>query len=515
MNQDAFVFAPESDPLEQISPVARPPWIILSVDDEPGVHQVTKLALSGFEFDQRPLQIHTAASGTEAMAFMANNRNVAMMLLDIVMESDDAGLGVARYVRDTLGNNYTRIVLRTGQPGQAPEDQVIRDYDIDGYVEKTDLVQAKLHSLLYSALRAYRDIGTIQQNRRGLEQVINAITSINNTENLSSFASAVLNQLACLAPSCSQAGQDMAPSAYVLAKIENNISILAASYEFSGPLPQQNLTALQPEIRQAMLQALHQQQSSATDDYLISYHRSPRGSECVLYIRGYRHLAPAERKLVRLFSNNVVITYEALLLQEEVKQTQLTLVHTLGEAVESRSKETGAHVRRVGEYAALLAELFGQPPEATSRLRHASPLHDIGKIAIPDHILNKPGPLDADEWTTMKQHSERGYDILKKSDKPLLQLAAVIARQHHEHWDGNGYPQGLEGESIDLAARITAVVDVFDALCCQRCYKDAISPQAALAILREGSGSHLDPTLVALLDSHFEQFLAIRARYPD
>ncbi len=515
MNQDSYAFAPESDPSDSPAASTKAPWIILSVDDEPSVHEVTFLALAGFEFDQRPLQIHTAASGAEAMDFMANNDNVAMMLLDVVMETDNAGLNVARYVRELLRNNYTRIVLRTGQPGQAPESLVIRDYEIDGYVEKTDLVRTKLHSLLYSTLRAYRDICTIQQNRRGLEQVINAITSINDTENLSTFASAVLNQLAHLSSTSNNTPKDAPPAAYALANIDGFTSILAASYQFSGLLPQQDLEQIPAEIREAMMLALAQKKNAANDDHLISYHCSQRGSECVLYISSYRNQSQAERKLARLFANNVVITYEALLLKQEVKDTQLTLVHTLGEAVESRSKETASHVRRVGEYSALLAELCGMSAHEINNIRNAAPLHDIGKIAIPDHILNKPGPLTSEEWTVMKQHSGRGFNILNISDKPLLQLAAVIAQQHHEHWNGGGYPLGLEGEEIDLYARITAIADVFDALCCKRCYKDAISPEAALEILKEESGSHLDPALVTLFENNFERFVGIRARYPD
>jgi response regulator RpfG family c-di-GMP phosphodiesterase len=514
MSQDAFLFAPEA-PATQEQASSAEPWVILSVDDEPSVHEVTKLALSGFKFDNRPIVVKTAASGVEAMTFMAKHKNVAMVLLDIVMESDNAGLGVARYIREVLKNNYSRIVLRTGQPGQAPEDQVIRDYDIDGYVEKTELVRGKLHSLLYSTLRSYRDIVTIQKNRKGLKQVIDAITSINDTENLTSFASAVLNQLAYMVPRCSSMEENEPPQAYALAKIDGHYSVLAASYQFKGLLPESDLSALPEPVRERMQQALSDRQGSSSDQYLTSYHRSKRDSECVLYISGDHQQAPADRKLMQLFANNIVITYEALLLKQELSDTQLTLVNTLGEAVESRSKETASHVNRVGEYSALLAQLCGIDEATCQMIKIAAPLHDIGKIAIPDRILNKPGSLDAQEWLTMKCHSERGYDILKKSDKPLLQLAATIAHQHHEHWDGNGYPQGLAAEAIDRHAHITAVADVFDALCCKRCYKDAIAPEKALEILKQESGTHFDPALIELFEHHFDQFLEIRSRYPD
>ena len=514
MSSDNFVFAPEP-PTSVRTETTLAPWIILSVDDEPSVHEVTRLALADFEFDGRPIQIHTAKSGADAIRFMSKHSDVALVLLDIIMETDDAGLNVARYIREMLNNNYSRIVLRTGQPGQAPEGQIIRDYDIDGYVEKTELVRVKLHSLLYSALRAYRDIVTIQKNRRRLEKVVQAITSINDTENLSAFASSVLNQLAYFSPRCSAMPDNAPPQAYVLAKIDNRLNLLAATYEFKGPLPQQGLEHLPEKARNHLLETLNQQLSQTESDFITSYHRSSRGSECVLYISGDHHQTMADQKLLRLFANNVVITYEALLLKQEIKETQLTLVTTLGEAVESRSKETAAHVHRVGAYSALLGQLHGLDSTQVNALLNAAPLHDIGKIGTPDRILNKPGALDNDEWRVMKKHSKQGYDILSKSDKPLLRLAATIAYQHHEHWDGNGYPQGLKGEQIDIHARITAVADVFDALCCKRCYKDAISPEAARAIILDESGTHLDPALVALFDQNFDQFLDVRQRYPD
>ena len=175
-----------------------PPWVVLSVDDEPSIHDVTRLVTANFRFEGRPLELLIANSGDEARTIMKQRADVALVLLDVVMESEHAGLDVAYTIREEFNNHYTRIILRTGQPGQAPQAQVTRDYDIDGYVEKTELVQERWDSILYSTLRAYRDICTIQHTRLGLERVIQAITSVNDSQDLLTFASALLGQLGTL-----------------------------------------------------------------------------------------------------------------------------------------------------------------------------------------------------------------------------------------------------------------------------------------------------------------------------
>ncbi|GAB4278228.1 MAG: two-component system response regulator [Methylomicrobium sp.] len=198
-------------------------------------------------------------------------------------------------------------------------------------------------------------------------------------------------------------------------------------------------------------------------------------------------------------------------LNQEIIDTQREVILTMGEICETRSHETGAHVRRVAEYSFLLAELAGCPD--SELIKHASPMHDIGKVAIPDYILNKPGMLTPDEWVTMKTHSQLGFQMLSVSERPLLKMAAIIAHQHHEKWDGSGYPQGLQGEAIHIAGRISAMADVFDALDHKRCYKPAWELPKILQYFEAARGRHFDPRLVDLFFAHLERFLAIRERY--
>jgi putative two-component system response regulator len=180
----------------------------------------------------------------------------------------------------------------------------------------------------------------------------------------------------------------------------------------------------------------------------------------------------------------------------ELVETQIELVERLAQAAESRDTETGAHVERMSRMCGRVARELGHTPAEAERLRLAAALHDIGKLAIPDRVLHKPGRLDADEWALMQSHTTAGADMLAGSRTPLVQLAEQIARSHHERWDGTGYPQGLAGEAIPLAARISALCDVFDALISRRAYKDAWPLDDAVeAILRE-RGRHFDPAVV-------------------
>ncbi|HTZ86180.1 MAG TPA: CHASE2 domain-containing protein [Solirubrobacteraceae bacterium] len=177
--------------------------------------------------------------------------------------------------------------------------------------------------------------------------------------------------------------------------------------------------------------------------------------------------------------------------------SQLELIQRLAQAVETRDVETGEHVRRIGRLCRRLALELGWDPVDAERLQHASAMHDIGKIGVPDSILLKPGALSEEEWAVIRAHTTVGAEILAGSENPLVQMAQDIARSHHERWDGGGYPAGLAGEEIPLAARICAVVDVYDALSSKRSYKEAWSAERVLAELEAGSGSQFDPHVVA------------------
>ncbi|MEH0690976.1 response regulator [Vibrio cholerae] len=198
-----------------------------------------------------------------------------------------------------------------------------------------------------------------------------------------------------------------------------------------------------------------------------------------------------------------------------LKATQIDLIQRLGRAAEYRDNETGMHVLRMSHYVKTLALAIGFDEEAADELRMAASMHDIGKIAIPDRILLKPGRLEPEEFSLMQTHVEAGVRILENPRSPLIALAQSIALNHHEKWDGTGYPQGLSGEAIPIEGRLAAIADVFDALTSERPYKKAWPVSDAVALIQEQAGKHFDPQLVPVFMDQLPNILAIKERFID
>jgi len=210
-----------------------------------------------------------------------------------------------------------------------------------------------------------------------------------------------------------------------------------------------------------------------------------------------------------------VRTHLSLVHVETLRQTRLEIVQRLGLAAEYKDNETGLHVIRMSHYSQVLARAAGYSEAQAEELLHAAPMHDVGKIGIPDAILRKRGALDEDEWTVMRSHVLIGAKIIGEHPSGLLRTAQRIALAHHEKWDGSGYPHGLAGEAIPLEARIVAIADVFDALTSVRPYKAAWTVEDALDLVRRESGRHFDPRLVELFLECLPEVLAIKARWPE
>jgi HD-GYP domain-containing protein (c-di-GMP phosphodiesterase class II) len=202
-------------------------------------------------------------------------------------------------------------------------------------------------------------------------------------------------------------------------------------------------------------------------------------------------------------------------MQQEIEDTQRDVIFTMAEAGESRSKETGQHVKRVAEYCRLFGDKYGLSEVDTQTLKDSSPLHDIGKIAIPDRILQKEGPLTDAEREIMKKHAELGHYILQHSERRLLGSAAIIAWQHHERWDGKGYPCGLSGDTIHIYGRITALADVFDALASDRVYKKAWEMAQIVELFKAERGRQFDPDLADIFLDNLAAFEKILSDYRD
>ncbi len=502
---------------EEIATEFRPEregWKLLIVDDEEEIHTITRMAMQDFIFEERSLTFISAYSGAEAKAVLEDHPDTAIMLLDVVMESDHAGLEVARYVRETLGNTFVRIILRTGRPGQAPERKVISEYDINDYKEKTELTVQKLTTTIISALRSYRDLHIIDRNRRGLMKIINASAHLFEIQSLRQFANGVLTQLLSIL-NLDESSLYLHDAGFSVSSLDNDFLILAATGRFEPFVDKRATNVMPAEINDRLAQVIGAKCSLFFPDAYVGYFPTGSGRTGILYLTGYvQKMADLDRDLLRLFSTNVSIAFKNLDLNSEIIETQKEVILTLGEVVESRSLEMANHVKRVAEVSHLLAMKAGLGEDRSEILRLASPMHDVGKVGVPDAILFKPSRPTPEEFDQIRPHAAIGYEILRKSRREIMEAAAVIAHQHHEHWDGTGYPAGLAGENIHIYARITGLADVFDALSHQRVYKEAWNIEDVLEYVRNERGKHFDPTLVDIFLNDFDEFLAINEKHP-
>jgi putative two-component system response regulator len=210
-----------------------------------------------------------------------------------------------------------------------------------------------------------------------------------------------------------------------------------------------------------------------------------------------------------------VRTHLSLVQVDELRETRLEIIRRLGLAAEFKDNETGMHVIRMSYFSRILGQAAGLGPADVENLFNAAPMHDIGKIGIPDAVLLKKGALNPEEWAVMRTHSQIGADILGTHPPGLMHIACEIAITHHEKWDGSGYPRGLAGTDIPISGRIAAIADVFDALTSERPYKNAWTVEAALELLRAQSGKHFDPALVELFMAHLPEILEVKNRWAE
>ncbi len=513
VTESDLIFAPEDDTYNKGN-TPTTGWRILIVDDEPDIHDVTQMSLSSFEYAGRGLEFFNAYSAAEALKILEQTPDIAVALVDVVMETEHAGLDLIKTIRNEMKNEFIRLILRTGQPGQAPERRVIREYDINDYKEKTELTSQKLYSTIYTSLRSYRDLLALDNNRRGLEHVIQASGELFSQHKLNEFIQGVLQQLVALL----YLGDDalyMGCEYLALEQEKGESEIIAATGRFESAIGKSSIDKLDPQVRELVIEAQQNKKSILRENEFVGYFAPHPGREDVVYINSLHPLSQKDLGMIELFLHNVSIAYENLILRNEIEGTQRDMLYMLGESIETRSRETGQHVRRVAEYCRLIALGMGLSEHESEIIEIASPLHDFGKIGIPDRILHKPGKLEADEWEVMKTHARIGSELLSTSKREILKAASIIAGQHHEHWNGNGYPLGLKGEEIHLYARIAAVADVFDALGSRRCYKDAWPVDKIIELLEQQKGEQFDPVIIDWVIEHLQSMNEVRDKFPD
>ncbi|KXI30754.1 DUF3369 domain-containing protein [Paraglaciecola hydrolytica] len=493
-------------------------WKVLIVDDEPEVHAVTKLALSDFVFQDKRLEFISAYSGKEAKQIFIDHKDIAVVLLDVVMETDDAGLQVANFVRNEAMNNFTRIILRTGQPGQAPERDVIINYDINDYKSKTELTAQKLFTVVIAALRSYRDITVIEENRIGLEKIISASADLFSIHSLEHFIEGIVQQLASLlggSKDCAYLTSAVAGPKPIENPNASELFVFTGKGEYESREGERLENVLSGKQLLSCKTALANKSLVYEDEYLVAYCKSKSMRGSLLYMSGLpRKLTNVDKRLVEIFAQNVQIAFDNVLLNKDIEDTQREIIERIGQAMEDHFSE-GKHILRLVKICELLARKIGLSEDDVKMLGLAVPMHDIGKFKIPEVILYKTDKLDASERKIIQNHAEFGYTLLKNSKRPLIKTAALIARDHHEYWNGQGYPRGKSGEDIHIFCRITALADTYDALRHKRNYKEAWSLEKVMETIHQQKGLQFDPTLVEVLQENIALVEKIVADNPD
>lgn len=511
MDDNLFLNPQESseDSLNRFDPTFKKPYKIVIADDDEEVHRVTRMIFHGFLFDDHPLELIDTYTAAQTIEVFYRTPDIAVLFLDVVMEKNFSGLEVVRTLREQLQNNSTRIILRTGQPGEAPEEEVIRDYDINDYRLKTELTASRLKTTLYSALRNYRDIQSLEKHKSGLEKIIKTTSRLFENNTLKDFLSCMLEEL-------SNFQHDNPDMLYIrgnnpeishgfvsVSERKSNV-IIAATGKYEAYIGKD--ISMITELT-SLHQWLSNNNSKKTihkleEGFIIESKGKSRLNNFI-FIEG--NWDTYDFDLIHLFLSSFAVALDNFILSNLLNSTQRDVVVALGETIESHFQETGSHIKRISEMMYQFALCNDISIPECELIKIASSLHDLGKISIADHIIKKPGRLTSEEFEIMKTHPLQGYRILSKSDIPVLKIGAEIALYHHEKFDGSGYPSQKRGEEIPLYARMMAIVDVFDAMTHKRCYKDAMPMDAAFDYLKENKGTHFDPDLVDLFLDHFEQ----------
>lgn len=510
---DDFLFA---DDVEEETLPERASWKVLIVDDEPEIHAVTKLALNDFIFQDRDIEFISAHSGEDAKRVLREHNDIAVILLDVVMETDDAGLRVARFIRDEIKNYFTRIILRTGQPGQAPELDVILNYDINDYKSKTELTSQKLFTSVISALRSYRDIINLENSRRGLENILTASSNLFNIRSLEGFMDGLVQQLTSLIGGAAQeVSYISAPS------VGNGVDELADYLLYKGQCGDGKvsvhsvLNSVNAEQLQACRSALANKSVVIQDDFLVAYCHSNHQQGSLLLLTGLpRPLDDYDRNLIELFASNVQLAFEQVQLTSEVETNQKEILEQVSKALVCRLSG-GRHIQRVTLLCELLAQKAGLSQDDIDVLSLAVRLHDIGSLVVPVNLLSKSGELAPEEMDLVRQHVSEDIAVIKDAEHPVIKTAAMLAREQHECWDGSGYPKRLKQEQIHIFSRILAIADEYDSLRNEKCKPKYRPLPEVVEYFQSSKGALFDPLLVDILLSDINQFEDIIFKNPD
>lgn len=481
-------------------------WKLLVVDTDPQVHENVRQALADYRFDNGRVEILSAGSAGDARALLGEHADIAVVLLEAVLETDTAGLELIPYIRQELANPYTRVIVCTAHPDRVPEDKVVEAYDVNDYRTRAHFTADRLRTSLTMAVRTYASLLALATSRKELARVAVATAGLLDIRTPDRLFEKLLPRLISLlgigadAMVCTQG--DILPHS-------SKIWIRAGIGRFAHLHGVDLATLDEPKVVAALDRLGERSETVLEPDYCVLRLRAHGGILCLVYAEGRHSCSSHEWQLLDLFRNKASIAFENTLLLEEVSGSQKAAVLALASLAEFKDNAAPGHLQRTGRLVGEMArELRRQghfsddlDDDLVEKLGLASILHDVGMISISDETLNIPGELVEEDREQIHRHTDIGHRILTDASQPLrgrslMSIAAEIALSHHERYDGTGYRRGLAGNAIPIGARITAVADVFDALVTERPYRRAWPLEEAVSWIQEQAGKGFDPLVV-------------------
>ncbi|WP_372589034.1 HD-GYP domain-containing protein [Fervidobacterium pennivorans subsp. shakshaketiis] len=354
----------------------------------------------------------------------------------------------------------------TANPEKVPTDLLTRDYDINAYIEKKNLSPFSIKLTVLSMFKTYQDITS-------LERVIITLENVAANASEMSLAELLIN---------------------TFFQVRTFLSLKKLDIKLHGEIFVNTERIFPPKFM-----------NSERLEYRYDFHIKVEENTILFLLYSSKELNSLETSYVRSLLKNL----RRSLVSTKYPDVEEEFIIMLSKVVEAKSEETGDHVNRVAELSYYLAEYLGFSSSDAKLIKKASALHDIGKVGVPDYILNKPGKLDDKEFSIIKEHSLIGFEILRDSTLDVFEIGAVVALEHHERWDGTGYPYGLQGEEIAIEARIVQVADVFEALTHDRCYRPAWPIEKAVEYMNDMKARQFDPMVIDAFNKHLEDMIAI------
>lgn len=483
------------------------PWRVLIVDDDQEVHALTRIALRDCRCQDRGIEFLEASDVRRARELLQCHDDIAIAFIDVVMDTDHAGLDLVTYIRREMRNRSIRLILRTGQPGVAPERQVIRDYDINDYIAKASVSAAKLYTTTVAALRTFDHITSLERDRDaldrvrvGLETVVDASAALGAVDTIESFATQLLKQFGRLLHCTSrtllvQAAEPLVHGAHA------HYDVLAKAGHFKH-----DADALDdPAVRVPIEEGLKAGRSIVHGGVFIGYFPVRDGLVHLLYVDGAAE--DADLPVLEQLSRQICVTFDGLDRERKRRLVLTELILMLCDLIESRSHDSANRTRRVAELAQMLGQAAGLDRTECDTLFLLAVLQWVGPLARLDAA---PAPERA-PLSSMAAARPRAIDHDQggRANLGILRLAALVAAQRDERVDGSGTPDGLQGASIHVYSRIITIAQAFDAALGNDEAADGPAVMRAVEVLQEGRGTRFDAELVDAFIAHREEAQAM------